>query len=373
MRTSTPRITWFSLAIVFNGALVGFVPAVDASLINLLIAVAARHDGIVRGAFALGWSYRLHQLTNHLGQLHRATAIAATVWFTVALAATPGVIGAVVLAVLVAMMWTARDRVRPGRHETFEVIHRYGGWAALAILTVLVVTSDAGGAAIVLLVAVIALVAHPWLGVRRVACEVLGVTDQVVIIALPGRAARGEFVRVSREGIEWHAFAVAMSGGERPGRFCLVIRRAGDWTERLARDAERGRQPSHLFVRSLRGRGFMYHAQTYERALVVATGAGIGPVLPYLLGSAPGQLECLWIGRDHRAAMGDDLVTRVLAGGNVTLIDSARGRPDVGAHVAARAAEFEAVFVVSNEAVRNDVARVCRRLDIPCYGPTFDS
>ena len=318
------------------------------------------------------WSYRLHQLTNHLGQLHRATAIAATVWFTVALAATPGVIGAVVLAVLVAMMWTARDRVRPGRHETFEVIHRYGGWAALAILTVLVVTSDAGGAAIVLLVAVIALVAHPWLGVRRVACEVLGVTDQVVIVALPGRAARGEFVRVSREGIEWHAFAVAMSGGERravlPGHPpCGGL----DGTAGARR--ERGRQPSHLFVRSLRGRGFMYHAQTYERALVVATGAGIGPVLPYLLGSAPGQLECLWIGRDHRAAMGDDLVTRVLAGGNVTLIDSVGGRPDVGAHVAARAAEFEAVFVVSNEAVRDDVARVCRRLDIPCYGPTFDS
>ena len=122
-----------------------------------------------------------------------------------------------------------------------------------------------------------------------------------------------------------------------PGGSCLVIRRAGDWTERLARDADRGRQPTHLFVRSLRGRGFMYHAQTYERALVVATGAGIGPVLPYLLGPAPGQLECLWIGRDHRAAMGDDLVTRVLAGGNVTLIDSSRGRPDVGAHVAARA------------------------------------
>ena len=117
----------------------------------------------------------------------------------------------------------------------------------------------------------------------------------------------------------------------------------------------------------------MYHAQTYERALVVATGAGIGPVLPYLLGSAPGQLECLWIGRDHRAAMGEDLVTRVLAGGDVKLIDSSRGRPDVGAHVEAHAERFEAVFVVSNEHVRDDVARVCRRLNIPCYGPTFDS
>jgi ferredoxin-NADP reductase len=123
----------------------------------------------------------------------------------------------------------------------------------------------------------------------------------------------------------------------------------------------------------MRGCGFMYHAQTYGKTLIVATGAGIGPVLPYLLGWAAGQFECLWIGRDHRAAMGDDLVRRVLAGGNVTLLDSSRGRPDVGAHVARHAPRFDAVFVVSNERVRNDIARVCQGLNIPWYGPTFDS
>jgi hypothetical protein len=69
---------------------------------------------------------------------------------------------------------------------------------------------------VVLLAAIVALVAHPWLGVRRVACEILGVTDQVVIVALAGRRARGDFVRVSREGREWHAFAVATSGREGP-------------------------------------------------------------------------------------------------------------------------------------------------------------
>ena len=61
-------------------------------------------------------------------------------------------------------------------------------------------------------------------------------------------------------------------------RACLVIRRAGDWTERLAADP-----PTHLYVRRMRGLGFMYHARTYRRALIVATGAGIGPVLPYVL------------------------------------------------------------------------------------------
>jgi hypothetical protein len=79
----------------------------------------------------------------------------------------------------------------------------------------------------------------------------------------------------------------------------------------------------------MRGYGFMYHAQAYRRVLIVATGAGIGPVLPYLLSSPPVQFECLWIGRCHRAAMGTDLVDRVLASGSVTLIDTSRGRPDV--------------------------------------------
>jgi hypothetical protein len=46
----------------------------------------------------------------------------------------------------------------------------------------------------------------------------------------------------------------------------------------------------------MRGYGFMYHAQAYRRVLMVATGAGIGPMLPYLLGRSPEQFECLWIG-----------------------------------------------------------------------------
>ena len=123
----------------------------------------------------------------------------------------------------------------------------------------------------------------------------------------------------------------------------------------------------------MRGYGFMYHAQAYRQVLIVATGAGIGPVLPYLLGRSPVQVECLWIGRSHRAAVGTVLVDRILAGGSVTLIDTSRGRPDVGAYVARVAHQFDAVFVVSNDLVRDSVARACEALGVPWYGPTFDS
>jgi ferredoxin-NADP reductase len=100
----------------------------------------------------------------------------------------------------------------------------------------------------------------------------------------------------------------------------------GDWTERLARDVEHGRAPARLWVRRMCGYGFMYHAQAYRRVLMVATGAGIGPVLPY-----------------------------------------------VAARVADVAHHFDAVFVVSNDVVRDAVARACESLGVPWYGPTFDS
>lgn len=397
------RAVWFAVAAALNGGLVAWAAgrgefgsrAVDWSLAAFCIAVAARHDGIVRGVFVLGRlvpSYRLHQLAYHLGQLHRAMAMAGLAWLVVAAALTArssplaGMASAGVLAILAAMAWTARDRVRHARHNRFELVHRFGGWAALGILAIIVPVQAAqslppGSAVagllrqptVLLLATLVILVAHPWLGVRRRPAEFLAVTSEVVVVALPGRRLLGEFVRVSREGREWHCFAVATTGNEGTGRYCLVIRRAGDWTERLASDIEHGRAPARLWVRKMRGYGFMYHAQAYRRVLMVATGAGIGPVLPYLLGKPPVQFECLWIGRCHRAAMGTDLVDRVLAGGPVTLVDTSRGRPDVGACVARVAHRFDAVFVVSNDAVRDSVGRACEALGVPWYGPTFDS
>lgn len=394
---------WFAVTTALNAGLVTWWAgggevggrAVECSLAVFCIAVAARHDGIVRGVFVLGRlvpSYRLHQLAYHLGQLHRAMAVAGMAWLAAAAAlAGPscpvaGMASVGVLAILVVMARTARDRVRGSRHNRFESVHRLGGWAAVGILAVIVPVQAArslppgsslagllGQPSVLLLAALVMLVAHPWLGVRRLPAEVLAVTSEVVVVALPGRRVLGEFVRVSREGREWHSFAVATTGREGAGRYCLVIRRAGDWTQRLAADVEHGHPPARLWVRRMRGYGFMYHAQAYRRVLMVATGAGIGPVLPYLLGPSPVRVECLWIGRRHRAAMGTDLVDRVLACESVTLIDTSQGRPDVGACVAAVAHRFDAVFVVSNDVARDSVARACEALGVPWYGPTFDS
>jgi len=199
--------------------------AVERSLAAFCIAVAARHDGLVRGVLVLGRvirSYRLHQLTYHLGQLHRTMAIAGMAWLAVGAGiALPsslvvGIASAGMLAILVTMARTARDRVRQSRHNRFELVHRFGGWAALAILAVIVPVDGArplppgsglagllGQPSVLLLATLVMLVGHPWLSVRRLRAEFLAVTGEVVVVALPGQRSLGEFVRVSREGREW--------------------------------------------------------------------------------------------------------------------------------------------------------------------------
>ena len=75
---------WFAVTAALNTGLMawsvsragGASRAVEWSLTVFCIAVAARHDGIVRGVFVLGRlvrSYRLHQLAYHLGQLSGAS------------------------------------------------------------------------------------------------------------------------------------------------------------------------------------------------------------------------------------------------------------------------------------------------------------
>ena len=57
----------------------------------------------------------------------------------------------------------------------------------------------------------------------------------------------------------------------------------------------------------------------------------------------------------------------------MTLVDTSAGRPDLAALVRGRAPYVDAVFVVSNGTVRDEVAQVCEEMGVAWYAPTFDS
>ena len=113
----------------------------------------------------------------------------------------------------------------------------------------------------------------------------------------------------------------------------------------------------------------------FRKVVYVATGSGIGPVLPHLLaGAVPARL--VWAAREPRRTYGD-LVQEILAVQPDALIwDTAtQGKPDM-LRLAYRAyVEFgaEAVICISNKKLTWQVVHGLESRGIPAYGAIWDS
>jgi len=71
----------------------------------------------------------------------------------------------------------------------------------------------------------------------------------------------------------------------------------------LIEQVEQGNLPKRLWVRRVKPPSFMFSIKAYSRVVVIATGAGIAPVLPYVMKNRP-KLNILWIGNNHQRSNG---------------------------------------------------------------------
>src|SRR5262249_34332213 len=122
---------------------------------------------------------------------------------------------------------------------------------------------------------------------------------------------------------EWHSFANVPT----PGRagFRLTVSRAGDWTGSFIDEA-----PTHVWVKGIETAGVANIETLFRKVVYVATGSGIGPVLPHLLAAeVPARL--VWATRAPRTTYGDELVDEILAVQPDALIwdTSLHGKPDM--------------------------------------------
>jgi hypothetical protein len=107
----------------------------------------------------------------------------------------------------------------------------------------------------------------------------------------------GSSTAISRNPLlEWHSFANIPAPGQ-PG-FRLIISRAGDWTGQFIEQL-----PSHVWVKGITTAGVANVETLFKSVLYIATGSGIGPVLPHLLaGNVP--LHSIWSTRSPRQTYG---------------------------------------------------------------------
>ena len=375
---------------------------------NFAVAVLIRQQYVVNALFWLAtraptsWPLAIRwQLAKvfHFGGLHSGCASAGSVWFALLLGSqalalargVPGVsvrtlaLGIGIVLLLVAMLVTAFPPQRGRRHDRFEQVHRFGGWSVLLLFwaQTLSTIDDVRGALSFgeavrtstqpwVLALMTVSVILPWLRLKRVDVRMERPSNHAVIARFdygdtPFPGSSNSLSR--RPLLEWHAFANIPAPGERGYR--LIISRAGDWTGGLIEQP-----PTRLWVKGITTAGVAHIEVLFKRVLYVATGSGIGPVLPHLLAKRL-PIQLVWATRSPRATYGDALVDEILEASPDALIwdTTERGKPDMVALAWSAAVSFqaEAVICIANQRLTREVIQGIEARGIPCYGAIWDS
>jgi ferredoxin-NADP reductase len=146
-------------------------------------------------------------------------------------------------------------------------------------------------------------------------------------------------------------------------------------------------------VRKLPAKNFLAFARCWDRVLVVATGAGIGPVVSFL-GSVERNrgteklVKVLWCARNPFSAEWEDVRRAIDRVDSTPWIlesksnskysgrsGSRNRRPDLLEESKAVAREYgiQACFVVGNKTVTDMIVGGLKRVGVPAYGAVFDS
>ena len=363
-------------------------------VINILFWLATRPS--TRWPLSVRWAFGK---VYHHGGIHSGAASAGCLWFLIftgslthhAWSALPGWspitlgLNYGLAAILAAIMIMAQSSLRARFHNSFERVHRFGGWTALVLFWVSTVTFTndirgdlplgealIGSAGFWLLTALTISILMPWLNLKRVPIEVTKPSNHAAIVRFNygDTPFPGSSNAISRNPLlEWHSFANIPTPGEDGYR--LIISRAGDWTGRFIDDT-----PSHVWVKGITTSGVARIETLFKRVVYIATGSGIGPVMPHLLAKDV-PISLIWATRNPRKTYGDDLVDEILEAvpGAVIWDTDSHGKPDL-AKLAFKACEdfdAEAVICISNQKLTRRVVEAMEQQGIPAFGAIWDS
>ncbi|KAI1757791.1 acetyl-CoA synthetase-like protein [Xylaria castorea] len=381
-----------------------------AVAVNLLVAVAMRQDHVINFLFWLAtrvptWAplaiRRQCARVYHIGGVHSGAAVSAVLWWLIfTIGATVNfargnqevhintgtiVLTYLILALLLAIVGMAHPDVRAKMHDQFEWTHRFAGWTVLVFVwaqTVVAVDSLkprtqsladalAHTPAVYLLALITLSIALSWLRLRRVAVRSEPLSKHAVRLHFDFETPiAGKAIRISDKPLrEWHAFATI----DRPGQkgFSIVVSNAGDWTRKTIDG-----QPQRIWTRGALTSGVLTIAPLFKKVVLVATGSGIGPCLPVILeGRVPARI--VWSTPHPRETFGDEIINSVLQADPQAVIWNTRtqGKPDLTAiaYQLMKESDAEAVCIISNKKVTQQIVYRLEARGIPAFGAIFDS
>lgn len=415
-------------SVVFIGNMIAFIIGVvlhrhshpfGPTLGNLATAVAAnvmgailiRQEYIINSLYSifcwtpLSMPLRFRRVVSklyHFGGVHSGCAVSATAWFILYSALVtkryadgtfnqPAVIAVtyLLLALFLALCVFAIPKFRIFSHNTFEAVHRFGGWTAVALFWVEILLvlhaesempgTDTFGSLVVqapafwFLLVVTFFTILPWIRLRKVEAFPEVLSKHAVRIHFKYSYKNiGNVIglRITHNPMrDWHAFATIPDADG--SSFSLIVSDNGDWTKKQIME------PAHSYwIRGIPVTGVLRMATVFRRIVLVTTGSGIGPCLSFLA-SHPMPCRLLWSTPNPVQTYGEDVMRAVAkADPEAMIIDTrASGRPDVVAltyHLYLET-KAESVFIISNPYLTSKLVYGLESRGIPAYGPIWDS
>ncbi len=385
------------------------IPDLSAAVAaNLMVAVLMRQEHMVNFLF---WAatrlptstplYLRRQFARvfHLGGVHSGCAISATLWWIVFTAVAtlnfssgdklyPVNGGMIILTYLVLFLLAtivlmAHPGIREATHDQFEWTHRFAGWTAIILVWAHLVVSTksltnaplgptlAQSPTLWMLVVITGSIILPWLRLKRVNVRPEPLSSHAVRLHFDWcTPSTGKGIRISdRPLVEWHAFA-AINQPDVAG-FSVVVSRAGDWTSRII-----DRPPRKIWTRGIPASGVLTIAPLFKKLVLVATGSGIGPCLPVIMERRV-PVRVLWSTPHPLETFGQEVMDAILASDPDAVIWNTRtqGKPDLAqlAYQLYRESGAEAVAVISNKKVTQQLVYRLESRGVPAFGPVFDS
>lgn len=381
---------------------------------NLLITALIRQEHVINSLYyvvgliphSIPLCIRQHAAhLYHLGGIHSGAAIASGLWlviFNISAVRSHGTrasldaqailticLASLLDLLLLLMLAFSLPIFRRKYHNTWESIHRSSGWLLLLVfwfylasyIYLLSTIQNVDNYSLArlfyanpvfyLLIAMTLLITLPWMRLRKVVPRYERLSDHAIQLHFdrwyvsPCKTPKFSTSPI----IEWHAFA-AIPNANQNGH-SVVISRAGDWTSKMIDNP-----PRYLHTKGSPAQGVLYMAKIFRTVLCVGTGSGIAPILGLL--DIPGtQFRVLWSARDPEDTYGREIVKRLRKSDeDAVILDTRRdGRSNLIEFTARIYHEggIEAVFVISNAKVTREIVHGLQQINIPAYGPVFDS
>ncbi|KAI1881398.1 hypothetical protein JX265_000224 [Neoarthrinium moseri] len=341
----------------------------------------------------------------HLGGVHSGTGTSALIWFIGFLISytmskpwenpRPAAVFGLALAVMVLLLSivvVAIPGFRRRFHDTFELTHRFAGWATLVLFWALLFLHAYDEAVVgnttsvtsflvtfptfwFLSVSTVAAI-WPWTMLRKVDVtpeKLSAHATRLHLHHLPDMGF-GQGLSLAKHPLkDWHSFAAFTDRFDTstPGFSCLVSN-AGNWTGSVIQGG-----PTQIWVRGIPVCGFGHVMKMFHRIIMVTTGSGIGPCLSFIGDENRPAMRVVWQTRSPLRTYGQRTVNLVkrLDQDPVILDTDVLGRVDMLPLIRDMAKEFEAeaVCVISNPRLTARLVFELESTGIPAYGPIFDS